>query len=186
MSQIRFLLNRPSFEIHKLISFKQKSWEELTQHCKWTTPQLKKKKAVEIYFHVNKPEKGKTRVQKTKKIKNSMLCIPKGNKCHLMLKNTKYAQNNVSVIDPEMCALSKKKRETWVKVEEIQKPSKAKCWSKMVCTWGFLVLYRHVWKFPWWKLWHYFPFLCNHLLKNCSHTKLLSIHYNPNNFYIYI
>lgn len=39
-----------------------------------------------------------------------MLCIPKGNKCHLMLKNTKYAQNNVSVIDPEMCALSKKKK----------------------------------------------------------------------------
>ena len=71
-----------------------------------------------------------------------------------------------------------------MKVEEIQKTSKAKCWSKMVCTWGFLVLYRHVWKFPW-KLWHYFPFLCNHLLKN-SHTKLLSIHYNPKNFYIYL
>ena len=39
-----------------------------------------------------------------------MLCIPKGNKFHLMLKNTIYAQNNVSVIDPEMCALSKKKK----------------------------------------------------------------------------
>ena len=39
-----------------------------------------------------------------------MLCIPKGNKRHLMLKITKYAQNNVSVIDTEMCALSKKKK----------------------------------------------------------------------------
>lgn len=36
------------------------------------------------------------------------------------------------------------------------------------------------------KLWHYFPFLCNHLLKNCSHTKLLSIHYNPKNFHMYL
>lgn len=104
------LLNLPSFEIHKLISFKQKSWKE-HNIVNQLHLNLKKKKAAEIYFHVNKPEKEKTRVQETRKIKNSMLCIPKGNKCHLMLKVTKYAQNNVPVIDTEMCALSKKKKE---------------------------------------------------------------------------